>query len=138
MGYRKLEIWQLARDVSISVHRLTRDRLPKFKMYEEGTEISRSSKSIRSNIMEGHGRCRYGQDFIKFLTSARASCNERIDHLETLQETGSLNEASLLQEFPDQLDRLGGNLNLLFQSVESLNLSVGGEGEKYIVREEIG
>jgi len=88
--------------------------------------------------MEGHGRCRYGQDFIKFLTSARASCNERIDHLETLQETGSLNEASLLQEFPDQLDRLGGNLNLLFQSVESLNLSVGGEGEKYIVREEIG
>jgi four helix bundle protein len=138
MAYRKLEIWQRARDVSISVHRLTGDRLPRFEMYEEGTQISRSSKSIRSNIVEGHGRRRYREDFIRFLTSARASCNVRIDNLETLQETGSLNEASLLQEFPDQLDRLGGNLNLLFQSVESLNLSVGGEGEKYIVREEIG
>ena len=138
MGYRKLEIWQLARDVSISVHRLTRDRLPKFEMYAEGTQISRSSNSIRSNIMEGHGRCRYGQDFIKFLTSARASCNERIDHLETLQETGSLKEGSLLQEFHDELDRFGGKLNLFTQSVESQNLSAGGEGEKYIVREETG
>jgi len=138
MGYRKLEIWQLARDVSISVHRLTRDRLPKFEMYAEGTQISRSSKSIRSNIVEGHGRRRYREDFIKCLTSRHASCNERIDDLETLQETGSLNEASLLQELHDQLNRLGGNLNLLFQSVESLNLLVRGEGEKYIVREETG
>ena len=138
MSYKTLDVWQLARDVSISVHRLTRDRLPKFKMYEEGTEISRSSKSIRSNIVEGHGRRRYREDFIRFLTSRHASCNERIDHLETLQETGSLNEGSLLQELHDELDRLGCKLNRFTQSVESLNLSVGGEGEKYIVREEIG
>ena len=136
MSYRKLEIWQLARDVSIGVHRMTIDLLPKFEMYEEGSQIRRSSKSIRSNIVEGYGRRRYKQDFIRFLTYAHASCDETIDHLETLQETGSLKDASLFKQLHDQLDRLGGTLNLFIQSVESQHQSVREEGAQYSVLEE--
>ena len=136
MSYRKLEIWQLARDVSIGVHRMTIDLLPKFEMYEEGSQIRRSSKSIRSNIVEGYGRRRYKQDFIRFLTYAHASCDETIDHLETLQETGSLKDASLFKQLHDQLDRLGGTLNLFIQSVESQHQSVREEGARYTVLEE--
>jgi four helix bundle protein len=77
-------VWQLARDISIGVHRMTIGLLPKIEMYEEGSQIRRSSKSIRSNIVEGYGRRRYKQDFIRFLTYAHASCDETIDHLETL------------------------------------------------------
>jgi hypothetical protein len=53
-----------------------------------------------------------------------------------LQET--VNEVSLFQDLHDQLNRLGGQLNLFIQSVESQHLSVCEEGEKYIVREETG
>ena len=136
MSYRKLEVWQLARDVSIGVHRMSIDLLPKFEMYEEGSQIRRSSKSIRSNIVEGYGRRRYKQDFIRFLTYAHASCDETIDHLETLQETGSLKDESLFKQLHDQLDRLGGTLNHFIQSVESQHQSVREEGAQYTVLEE--
>ncbi len=136
MSYKKLEIWQLARDVSIGLHRMTIDLLPKFEMYEEGSQIRRSSKSIRSNIVEGYGRRRYKQDFIRFLTYAHASCDETIDHLETLQETGSLKDESLFKQLRDQLDRLGGKLNLFIQSVELQHQSVREEGAQYTMLEE--
>ena len=135
MSYKKLEVWQLARDVSLGVHRMTIELLPKFEMYEEGSQIRRSSKSIRSSIVEGYGRRRYKQDFIRFLTYAHASCDETIDHLETLQETGSLKDESLFKQLHDQLDRLGGKLNLFIRSVESQHLSVREEGVQYRVRE---
>ncbi len=70
MSYRDLEIWQLARDMSIEIHRMTMKVLPKFEMYEVGSQIRRSSKSIRSNIVEGYGRRRYKQDYIRFLCYA--------------------------------------------------------------------
>ena len=115
---------------------MTIDLLPKFEMYEEGSQIRRSSKSIRSNIVEGYGRRRYKQDFIRFLTYAHASCDETIDHLETLQETGSLKDDSLCKRLHDQLDRLGGTLNLFIQSVESQHQSVREEEAHYTVLEE--
>ena len=136
MSYKTLEVWQLARDVSIGVHRMTIDLLPKFEMYEEGSQIRRTSNSIRSNIVEGYGRRRYKQDFIRFLTYAHASCDETIDHLETLQETASLKDKSLFKQLHDQLDRLGGKLNLFIQSVESQHLSVREEDVQYTMREE--
>ena len=57
MNYKDLEIWQIAKEFSIEVHKMTLT-LPKFEMYEEGSQIRRSSKSIRSNIVEGYGRRR--------------------------------------------------------------------------------
>lgn len=59
MSYKKLEIWQLAREVVIIIHRMTLEHLPKFECYEEGSQIRRSVKSIKSNIVEGYGRRYY-------------------------------------------------------------------------------
>ncbi len=53
MSYRKLEIWQLSREVVIEIHQMTLERLPKFEMYEEGSQIRRASKSTKSTIVEG-------------------------------------------------------------------------------------
>ena len=36
MSYRNLEIWQEARGLSVEVHRMTLEKLPKFEIYEEG------------------------------------------------------------------------------------------------------
>ena len=44
MSYKKLEIWQLARELVIDIHKMTLQQLPKFEMYEEGNQIRKSSK----------------------------------------------------------------------------------------------
>ena len=71
-SYRDLEIWKMARELAILVHKTSLEKLPKFELYEEGSQIRRSSKSISSNIVEGFGRGRYKNDYIKFFTFALA------------------------------------------------------------------
>jgi four helix bundle protein len=118
MSYRDLEIWKLAREAAIAIHRMTLRELPKFEMYEEGSQIRRSVKSIRSNIVEGYGRRRYKQEFIRFLVFAHASCDETIDHLAGLFDTGSLTNKSLYSDLQTQLDLPGRKLNVFIEGVE--------------------
>jgi four helix bundle protein len=109
MSYKNLEIWHISKDLVITAHRMTLNDLPKFEMYEEGSQIRRSCKSIKSNIAEGCGRRRYKQEFVRYLTYAQASCDETIDHLETLFETGSLSNQGLYEDFHLRLQLLGKN-----------------------------
>jgi len=118
MSYKKLDIWERAREVSIAIHKMTLTELPKFEMYEEGSQIRRSSKSIRSNIVEGYGRSRYAMEYIRFLTFSIASNDETIDHLETLFETGSLINKPLYDDLHEHLEILGKKLNLFIQAIE--------------------
>jgi len=62
--------------VFLDVHKMTLTKLPTFELYEEGSQIRRSIKSVKSNIVEGYGRRRYKQEYIRFLTFAQASCDE--------------------------------------------------------------
>ncbi len=89
-SYHDLEIYQLALELAVKVHKMTLEKLPKFELYETGSQIRRSSKSIVSTIVEGYGRRRYKKDFILFLTYALASCDETKSHIQMLSETGSL------------------------------------------------
>ena len=89
-GYQRLEVWQLARDLSVEVHRMTLEELPRFEMHEVGSQVRRSAKSIRANIVEGYGKRRYKLEFLRHLTYALGSAQETLDHLYTLHETGSL------------------------------------------------
>lgn len=123
MSYRDLEIWKLAREAAIGVHRMSVKELPKFEMYEEGSQIRRSVKSIRSNIVEGYARRRYKQEFIRFLVFAHASCDETIDHLEGLFETGSLTNETTYRDLQAQLDLLGRKLNVFIEGVEREHIS---------------
>ena len=118
MSYRNLEVWKLARELSIDVHKMTLTKLPKFEQFEEGSQIRRSVKSIRSNIVEGYGRRRYKQEFIKHLVYALGSSDETIDHLETLFETRSLTDKPLFDDLSGRLNILGKKLNNFLQSVE--------------------
>jgi len=123
MSYKNLEIWRLAREVVIEIHKMTLKNLPKFEMFEESSQIRKSSKSIKSTIVEGYGRRRYKQEFIRFLNYAIASNDETIDHLETLFETGSLLDKEIYNSIHDKLEILGKKLNLFIQSVEKGHLS---------------
>jgi four helix bundle protein len=109
----------MARELAILVQRMTLEKLPKFEMYEEGSQIRRSSKSISTNLVEGFGRRRYRNDYIRFLTFALASCDETIDHLEMLKETGSLSDQALFEQLMSQYSLLGKRINKFFQTVIS-------------------
>jgi len=50
--------------------------LPQFEMYEEGSQLRRSSKSVTANIVEGYGRRKYKAELLKFMIYAHASCDE--------------------------------------------------------------
>jgi four helix bundle protein len=91
-SYADLDIYKIAVDLAIEVHKLTVEELPKFETYEEGSQIRRSSKSIGANIVEGFGRKHYKGEYIQFLTYALASCDETKYHLTILYKTHSLLE----------------------------------------------
>jgi four helix bundle protein len=122
MNYKDLEVWQIARELSIEIHKMTLT-LPKFEMYEEGSQIRRSSKSVRSNIVEGYGRRRYKNEFIKYIVYAIASTDETIDHLETLFETESLKDKTLFDSLLKKSNLLGKKLIRFQESVEKQHLS---------------
>jgi four helix bundle protein len=115
---------------------MTLESLPKLETYEEASQIRRSVKSIRSNIVEGYGRRRYKLEFIRFLTYAHASCDETIDHLETLNETGSLTDDALYERLHQKLNQLGSKLNQFIQSVELQHRSVREVSAEYTRDEE--
>src|SRR5688572_1224142 len=119
MSYRQLDVWKLAREASNAIHRMSVTQLPKFELYETGSQIRRSSKSVRSNIVEGYGRRRYKAEFVRFLVFAVASNDETMDHLESLYETRSLQDEAQFKQLRSQVDELGRKLNRFIASVES-------------------
>jgi four helix bundle protein len=117
MSYKNLEIWQEAKVLSIAIHELT-FKLPKFEQFEEAQQIRRSSKSVRSNIVEGYGRRRYKLEYIRFLIVALASNDETIDHLEVLFETKSLTDKLIYDDLHNKLEILGRKINNFIKAVE--------------------
>jgi four helix bundle protein len=119
MSYKNLEIWKLADEVAIEIHDMTLTKLPKFEMFEEGGQIRRSSKSVKSTIVEGYGRKRYKQEFIKFLVYSLGSNDETIDHLETLYKTKSLQDEAYYNYLHSKLEMLGKKINLFIKGVDN-------------------
>lgn len=118
-GYKKLRIWEQARELVIEIHRMSLAALPKFEMYEEGSQIRRSMKSVKSNIVEGYGRRRHKAEYVRFLDFSYASALETIDHLETHHETESLRDNDLFASLHERLTQLSKSIYLFTRSVES-------------------
>ncbi len=116
-SYNDLDIYKMARKLAIEIHKMSLE-LPKFEMYEEGSQIRRSSKSIKSNIVEGFGRRRYKQEFIKYLIYSLASCDETTDHLDTLYETKSFVDEEIYRKLCKEYDHLGRMITNFIRSVE--------------------
>lgn len=84
-GYRDLEIYKLAFGLAIDVHKMTMT-LPTYEMYEQGSQIRRSTKSIKNNNAEGYGSKRYSAEFVRFLVFAHASCDEAMSPIEMISK----------------------------------------------------
>ena len=117
MSYKNLEIWRLSNELAIEIHEMTL-LLPSYELYEIGSQIRRSSKSVKSNIVEGFGRRKYKADFIKFLMYALASNDETADHLETLFLTKSLKDEILFNALKEKNMLFGKKLNKFLNAVQ--------------------
>ncbi len=117
-SYRELEVYKESKRLAIEVHKLSLS-LPKFELYEEGSQIRRSSKAVTSAIVEGYARRRYKADFIKFLVYAQSECDETILHLEFLIETGSLKGIEKNNQFNQDYEALSKRINKFIQWVEN-------------------
>ena len=115
-SYRDLEIYKLAFDLAKRVHYATLT-LPHFELFEQGSQIRRSSKSVKDQIVEGYGRKRYKADLIKFLTYSHSSCDETSSQLEMLKELyPNIQDFSELS--PDY-ENLGRKINMFIEYVEA-------------------
>jgi len=113
-SYRDLEIYQISYNLAIEVHPKTL-MLPKYELYEEGSQLRRSSKGICSAIVEGYGRRRYKADFIKFLIYAHASCDESLLHLNFISDT----HGGKMKEYIEKYEMLSKKINNFIQYVET-------------------
>ena len=108
-SYKDLDIYTISFDLFITTHRFSM-KLPKYELYELGSQIRRSADSVNSNIVEGYGRRSFKLDFIKFLTYSHASNLEVYNHLEKISilYPDLADEAKLLGE---KYDALGIKIN---------------------------
>jgi len=75
--------------------------MPKYELYETGSQVRRASKSITANIVEGYGRKFYKAEFIRFLIFAHSSCDETIVHLKFISDLYS----NLKEETETQIEK---------------------------------
>lgn len=115
-NYKDLEIYNIAYDLAIKVHKMSL-KLPKYELYEEGSQVRRSSKGIASCIVEGYGRKKYKADFIKYLIYAHASCDETILHLNFIKDIHNIVKNEV-QQMLKEYDKLGSKINMFTQYVE--------------------
>ena len=115
--YRDLEVYQLAHSLGVAIHRLSL-RLPIHELHETGSQLRRAGKSISANIVEGYGRRRYKQEFVRFLIFALASCDETTEWLTYAQDCHE-ELATESGEIRARIEELGRRLNKFLQAVET-------------------
>lgn len=114
-SYKDLEIYKMAYKHALDVHKMSME-LPKYELYEQGSQIRRSSKSIKDNLAEGYGRRRYKNEFIRFLVFAHASCDETITQLNMISDIHFPNKP--LTGLQEKYGKLGRKLNSFIHYVE--------------------
>jgi len=108
-SYRDLDIYKLSYELAVKIHKMSL-KLPKYELYEEGSQIRRSSKGITACIVEGYVRRKYKADFLKYLVYAHASCDETILHLNFINDTHEFDKNEV-KIFLDSYDELGRKMN---------------------------
>jgi four helix bundle protein len=107
-SYKDLTIYEESFNLAVIIYRKTLE-LPNHDKFEIGSQIRRSSQGIKDAIVEGYGRRKYKNDFIKYLIYAHASSLESISQAEFLNtvhpETGWTNVRIELEILSSKIQR---------------------------------
>ena len=114
-SYRDLEIYNIAYELALEIHHLSM-KLPKYELYEQGSQIRRAAQSIKDNIVEGYGRRRYKAEYIRFLIFAQSSHDETLNQLNMINDI--YYQKNPTKEIIERYEILGRKLNKYIQYVE--------------------
>jgi four helix bundle protein len=84
--FEDLEIWQLARNLAVKLHRLA-DQLEKRRYYRYAEQMRGAGLSLTNNIAEGSGST-HSQEFRQFLNISRRSVFEDASMLMVFEKMG--------------------------------------------------
>ena len=114
-SYKDLEIYQLSFQLATEIYKLSMV-LSNPDKFETGSQIRRSSQSIKDNIVEGYGRRKYKADFLKFLVFSHASCLEATSQAEFIM---TIHPNSGWEKIAEELNLLGIKIYNFIQYVEN-------------------
>ncbi|MBL1220425.1 four helix bundle protein [Chryseobacterium sp. L7] len=109
MSYRNLDIYKTAFELFLKTHQAT-FLLPKYELFELGSQLRRSADSVITNIVEGYGRSSYKNEYLRFLIYSHASNDETINHLEKIIALYP-DIASEFEILRNEYNILGGKIN---------------------------
>lgn len=115
-SYKELEVYELAHKLGVDVHRFSLN-LPKYELYESGSQLRRACKSISANIVEGYGRRCFKAEFLRFLIYAQSSCDETKEWLEYIRDCHEP-FAAAAKTLLNDTQNLGRKLYHFIQSVQ--------------------
>ncbi len=113
--FKKLEVWKLARQLTLDLYRLTAN-FPKDERFGMIQQIRRASSSIGANIAEGAGR-KSNKDFVRTLYFSFGSIKE-IEHFLLLAKDLNYIDICNFNAFNQQLETIGKMLNKFIQCLD--------------------
>jgi len=114
LSFRDLEIYRISSDLAVKIYTKSLE-LPSRDKFEAGSQIRRSSQGIKDAIVEGYGRRKYKNDFIKFLVYAHASSLEALSQAEFLHQIHADEGWKIIAS---ELDKLGSKIHNFITYVE--------------------
>ena len=111
-NFKKLQVWQKAKDLAVNVYRLTESG-PISKDFGLKDQIRRSSVSVPSNIAEGDNLDIYKQS-IKHFYIARGSTAELRTQLIISQEIGYITKEQF-EQLESDCDKISAMLTTLIK-----------------------
>ena len=122
MGYQnfeELEVWKKARILKNKVFDLVK-QFPAVEKFRLTDQIIRSSRSVATQIAEGHGR-RSFPDRIRYCIISRGSLSETLNHFIDASDCNYITEEQMLfyRNLIEELERLlNGYINYLEKNIK--------------------
>lgn len=112
-GYKKLTVWQKAKDVAVFVYRISEEEVLS-RDFALRDQIRRSAVSVASNLAEGDERDT-DKDSVRFFFMAKGSLAELRTQIQIAYEVAQMKQ-STYEEVESQCEALGRMIGSLIQA----------------------
>lgn len=116
-SYKELEVYKRSFKLAMDIFWSSR-KFPKEEVYSLTSQITRSSRSVSGNIVEGWAKRRYENIFKQHLIHALGSNSETENWLRFAKECKYIDQKTF-DQFSDELDQIGKMINKLHQNWKS-------------------
>ena len=113
-SYEELEVYQLSYKLAMEIFHLCK-KIPKEEMYSLTSQVTRSSRSISSNIAEGWAKRNYINVFKRHLIDALGSNAETKNWIRFANDCQYIDEKEH-KYFTDKTDQIGKMLTKLHEN----------------------